>query len=238
MNGIDCFVQGFGLVKKPGLRRYVIVPALINAAVLGLMIALTASEFSPWVEKLIAYLPEWLFFLSWLIRMLAYIIVIFILFYLFTIVANIVSSPFNALLSIKVEEALIGKSLVSNISMWVILPRAIMRELSKLRYLLPRLLGLLVLSVIPGINVVAPFLWVLFSGWMMAIQYTDYAADNNEVSFKELRQRLARNRIDSVLFGVPAYLMLAIPVLNLLLLPVAVAGGTVFWVKNLRYQTL
>jgi CysZ protein len=234
MNGFDCFMEGFRLVLKPGLRRYVIAPALINTVVLALMISVSISEFGPWVDRLIAFLPDWLSFLSGLIWFLASVIVAFFLFYLFTIVANIIAAPFNALLSIKVEESLIGKSLVSSSSFWLILPRALWRELSKLAYLLPRMLGLLLISVIPVINAAAPFLWILFSAWMMAVQYTDYAADNNEVSFSELRQRLAGKRFESVSFGLPAYLLLAIPFVNLILLPVAVAGGTVFWVKNLR----
>ena len=234
MNGIDCFMEGFRLVTKPGLRRYVIIPTLINAIVLALMIVVSINEFSPWVEYLISFLPGWLSFLSWLIWVFASLIVAFILFYLFTIVANIIASPFNALLSIKVEESLIGRSLASTVSLWMILPRAIMREFSKLMYLLPRLIALLLISVIPVVNAAAPFLWIIFSAWMMAVQYADYAADNNEISFSELRKRLAGKRFESILFGFPAYLMLAIPFVNLVLLPVAVAGGTVFWVKNLR----
>lgn len=234
MNGIDCFMEGFRLVSKPGLRRYVIIPALINTLVLVLMVAVSVSVFSPWVESLISFLPDWLSFLSWLVWTLASIIVAFVLLYLFTIIANVVASPFNAILSVKVEESLLGETLSSSASMWMILPRAFWREMTKLMYLLPRLLGLLLLSVIPVVNAAAPFLWILFSAWMMAVQYTDYAADNNEISFRELRNRLAGKKIQSVLFGLPAYLLLAIPVVNLILLPVAVAGGTVFWVKNLR----
>ncbi len=227
-------MEGFRLVSKPGLRRYVIIPALINTLVLVLMIAISVSVFSPWVESLISFLPDWLSFLSWLVWTLASIIVAFVLVYLFTIIANVVASPFNAILSVKVEESLLGETLSSSASMWMILPRAFWREMTKLMYLLPRLLGLLLLSVIPVVNAAAPFLWILFSAWMMAVQYTDYAADNNEISFRELRNRLAGKKIQSVLFGLPAYLLLAIPVVNLILLPVAVAGGTVFWVKNLR----
>ena len=149
-------------------------------------------------------------------------------------VANIVAAPFNALLSIRVEEHLVGSLSESNSSLWMIMPRALWREVTKLLYLLPRLLGLLLLSVIPVVNAAAPVLWILFGTWMMAIQYTDYAADNNEVSFTDLRGRLAEARMQSIMFGLPAYLLLAIPVVNLIILPVAVAGGTVFWVKNLR----
>ncbi len=234
MKGIDCFFEGFTLVRKPGLRQYVIIPAIINMIVLTLMISATVSQFDGWVARMTAWLPDWLSFLSGLVWLLAVIATIFALFYLFTIVANIVAAPFNALLSIRVEEYLVGQISESNISLWMIMPRAIWREISKLLYLLPRLLGLLLLSIIPVVNAAAPILWILFGTWMMAVQYTDYAADNNEISFTELRRRLAETRMQSIMFGLPAYLLLAIPVVNLIILPVAVAGGTVFWVKNLR----
>ena len=234
MNGIDCFVEGFSLVRKPGLRRFVIVPTAINIIVLAAMIAAGVSQFNDWVDSVTAMVPEWLSFLSWLIWPLAVLVVTFALFYLFTIAANIIASPFNALLSIKVEELMVGKPFMSTASVWLILPRAVWRETSKLSYLLPRLAGLLLLSVIPVVNAVAPVLWILFGAWMMAVQYTDYAADNNEISFSELRKRLAGARLQSILFGMPAYLLLVIPVVNLVLMPVCVAGGTVFWVNNLR----
>ena len=69
---------------------------------------------------------------------------------------------------------------------------------------------------------------------MVAIQYCDYGADNNQVSFRVLRKRMALHKLSAVSFGVPINIMLAIPLVNLFLLPIAVAGGTVFWVRNLR----
>ncbi|MDP6096873.1 MAG: sulfate transporter CysZ [Gammaproteobacteria bacterium] len=238
MNGIDCFIEGFKLVRKPGLRRYIIVPTVINIFVLVLLITVSVSQFDYWVDGLMGILPEWMSFLSWLIKLLAVLIVAFLLFYLFTIIANIIASPFNALLSIKVEEHLVGKIPASTTSIWLIIPRAFAREISKLVYFLPRLAGLLLVSIVPLVNTAAPVLWLLFGAWMMAIQYTDYAADNNEIGFSDLRRGLGRSRLQTVLFGTPVYLLLAIPLANLILLPVAVAGGTVFWVNNLRGKIL
>jgi len=68
---------------------------------------------------------------------------------------------------------------------------------------------------------------------MMSVQYTDYAADNNGISFSELRRRLGGDRINSFGFGLAVYLMMLIPLLNLVLIPAAVAGGTVLWVERL-----
>ncbi len=231
-------MDGFRLVRQRGLRQYVIIPALINMFVFITMIALSVSQFELWVTSAVAWLPDWLSFLSWLIWLLSVILVVFVLFFTFTIIANIIASPFNALLSVKVEEHILGAKLTSTTSLLLILPRALGREVVKFLYFVPRLVGLLLLSVIPVVNVIAPIAWIMFSAWVMAIQYTDYAADNNDTSFRELRRRLGEVPLQSLLFGIPAYFLLAIPLVNLVLMPVAVASGTVFWVKNLRQVDL
>ena len=234
MNGIDCFFEGVKLVRQPGLRQYVIIPVIINILILSIIMVYGVSQYDLWIETLAGWLPEWLQFLSWLIGLLTAIVVFAFGIYTFSIVANIIASPFNAVLSEKVEEYLVPGYQSQSINVAIVLFRAIGREFTKLLYFLPRLLGLVILSFIPGVNVFAPFAWILFGGWMMSVQYTDYAADNNQVSFVELRRRLRGNLFQAILFGLIVYFVVAIPLLNLVLIPVAVAGGTVFWVEALR----
>jgi CysZ protein len=234
MNGIDCFFAGLKLVRQPGIRQYVIVPLLINIVVLTAVLTYGMSQYETWQLALTNWLPDWLQFLSWIIGFLASIVIFTLTIYSFSIIANVIASPFNAVLSEKVQETLTGERPVQNINVFIILGRALGREFSKLLYFLPRLLGLLLLSIIPAVNVIAPFAWILFGAWMMAVQYTDYAADNNQISFKELRRGLRTNLTQALLFGVLVYFFVAIPFLNLILIPVAVAGGTVYWVHWLK----
>jgi CysZ protein len=234
MTGLECFLDGFQLIRRPGLRRYFIVPCLINAVVLTLLVVLSYSHFGDWVAIIVAWFPDWMSALYWLVWGISLIVLLVLILFVFTFVANIIASPFNAILSIKVEQVLTGAAPVSTVSPWLILPRSVARELGKLRYILPRLLGLLLITIIPVINTVAPFLWVLFGAWMMSIQYADYAADNNDVSFGELQSRMRARRFDALMFGLPAYLLLTVPVVNLVLMPIGVAGGTRFWVEHLR----
>ncbi len=234
MSGFDCFFDGFSLITKRGLRRYFIVPTLINAIVLIALVVFSWTRFTSWVDGIMGYFPEWASFLYWLIWLIAFIIVLFLVLYSFTLIANLIAAPFNALLSIKVEQVLTGKAPVSQVSPWLILPRALWREVSKLLYVLPRLLVLIIITIIPLINTVSPILWVLFGAWMMSIQYTDYGADNNDVTFADLKERLGRRRFQAVMFGLPAYLLLTVPFVNLILMPVGVAGGTRFWVEHLK----
>ncbi len=234
MNGAACFLEGLSLIRKPGLRKYVIVPALINTIILVVMITAGIGYIDAWVTAFVDRLPEWLSFLSWLVWLLAVMVVAMLLLYAFTVIANLIASPFNALLSAAVEKRLTGATPVSAISIWLVLPRALRREWQKMLYMLPMLLGLALLSLIPLLNTLAPAFWVLFGAWMMTVQYVDYAADNNDVEFRDLRHRLGRHRLQAILFGIPVWLLLVIPVLNLVLMPAAVAGATVFWVRRLK----
>lgn len=234
MTGLDCFLNGFSLILKPGLRQYFVIPILINTVVLLLLAGTGYQYFNSWIDIIMGWFPDWMSALYWLVWIIALLVVLVLVLFLFTFIANIIASPFNALLSIKVEEQLTGSPPVSNVSIWMVLPRTIAREVMKLFYVIPRLLFLVILTVIPVVNTVSPFLWVLFGAWMMAIQYADYGADNNDLSFGELKDRLGDCRMDAVMFGLPAYLLLTVPVVNLILMPVGVAGGTRFWVEHLR----
>jgi CysZ protein len=233
MNGIECFLEGFRLVRQPGIRRYVFIPLAINIVVLSAVMFYGVGQYDALMAAIIGWLPDWLSFFASIIGFLAALIIFAVGIYLFTIIANIIASPFNAILAEKIEEWLVPGLVRESPGVLLIVGRSVAREFSKLLYLLPRLVGLLLLSVIPVVNAFAPFAWILFGAWMMAVQYADYGADNNQLSFPKLRQRLGQAKLQSLLFGLIVYFILAIPVLNLFLIPIAVAGGTVLWVKHL-----
>ncbi|WP_082873138.1 sulfate transporter CysZ, partial [Oleiphilus sp. HI0079] len=113
-----------------------------------------------------------------------------------------------------------------------LIPRTVFRELRKLMYYLPRVLALFVLGLIPGVNAIVAIVWIVFSGWMMAIQYVDYPADNNGVSFDDLRKILGQHRGAALGFGLCTFGLTLVPIINLIILPAAVCGGVVFWVKK------
>lgn len=236
MNGIDCFFEGARLVMRPGIRTYVIVPFILNTILFAAVVGWGAAQLDVMMSWINGLLPDWLSFLAGLLALIAMIAAFLVFVLVFAILASIISSPFLALLSEKIEEALTGVRPSASGNLLVITFRALGREVAKLIYYLPRLLGIFVLTLIPVINVVSPVLWVLFGAWMMAIQFTDYAADNNGVPFSELRDRLGISRFQALLFGLVAYVALAIPIINLVLIPVSVAGGTVFYVERLKHQ--
>jgi O-acetylhomoserine/O-acetylserine sulfhydrylase-like pyridoxal-dependent enzyme len=68
-------------------------------------------------------------------------------------------------------------------------------------YYLPRVVLVLIATLIPVFTPFSPLLWFLFGAWMMAIQYGDYPMDNNGVTFRRLKSNLKQRRITSMGFG-------------------------------------
>jgi CysZ protein len=69
---------------------------------------------------------------------------------------------------------------------------------------------------------------------MLAIQYVDYSYDNHQISFKQLKKDLKSDRLTALGFGTATTLMSMIPLLNLIAIPAAVCGGTVFYLERLQ----
>jgi CysZ protein len=137
----------------------------------------------------------------------------------------------------KAEELITGQPLevyTNAIAIALAVPRALLREIQKLAHYLPMAFAVLIISFIPGVNVIAPLLWILLGAWMMSLQFVDYPMDNHRLPFREVRSACAAHRMASMSFGASVAFASGIPVLNLFLIPAGVTGATLFWCENLR----
>lgn len=235
LTGPQYLQEGFNIIRQPGMRRFVIAPILINLLVFAGLIYYSITRVHGWIDSMISWLPDWLSWLQFILWILVVALMVLIFLFTFTMLCSIIAAPFYGLLAEKVEVYIRGEDHFPPFS-WAefsaMIPRTIGRELRKLGYFLPRALGLLVLSFIPGVNIIAAPLWLLFNIWSMAIQYIDYPADNNKVSWPEMLHWLQTKRMTSLSFGGVTYLLLMVPILNLVVMPAAVAGGTVLWIRE------
>ncbi|MFC3606640.1 sulfate transporter CysZ [Stutzerimonas tarimensis] len=227
--------EGLRLVLSPGLRLFVIIPVTINLLLFAGLVYFAVSQFRGWVEGLMPSLPAWLAFLEYLLWPLFVLLVLVMVFFTFTLVANLIAAPFNGFLSEKVEVMVRGDDAAPPFrwaELLAMLPRTIGRELRKLGYFLPRAAALLVLSFIPVLNLLAAPLWLLFGAWMMAVQYIDYPADNHKMGWNEMMGWLRQRRMRSLGFGAVTYAALLVPLVNLLIMPAAVAAATLMWMEE------
>ncbi|WP_461537769.1 sulfate transporter CysZ [Spongorhabdus nitratireducens] len=233
--GVKYFITGIRLLPKPGIRAFVILPLLANLLVFSGMIYYGSSQFSDWMSGFMGSIPGWLSFLEYVLWPIFALTIAVAVFFLFTIVANLIAAPFNGLLAERIQQQHAPDSLPQTFGMkdWMMLvPRSLSRELQKIMYYLPRALLLLVLTFIPVINLITPILWFLFSAWMLAIQYCDFAADNQQISFKAMLRQLKDDWGGSLGLGICLSLAMLIPGVNLILMPAAVIAGSLLWCQR------
>lgn len=239
LSGAAYLLRGLGLVNSPGLRRYVVMPLLVNVLVFGALIWLAASQFGALVDATLPQLPEWLVWLAWLMWVLFAFAAALVVFFGFSLLANLIAAPFNALLAEAVERKLTGQPPPAGTSIAQTvadIPATLWEELRKIGYFARWGIPLLALFFIPAVNLVAPLLWLVFSAWMLAVEYADYPMGNHGVRPSEQRTILAANRMLSLGFGSAVMLATLVPLVNFLVMPVAVAGATALWVERLRTE--
>ena len=238
VSGALYFVRGLALMTRPGIRVYVVVPLLTNVVLFTALIYFGASWLVAFAGDL---LPGWLDFLAWILVPVFVVAALMAGFYTFNLVANFIAAPFSSLLAEAVERHLTGRPPPSAGGGWrtffTELGATLVAEVRKLAYVAIRSLPPLVLFLIPGINVVAPVVWMVVSAWMLAVTYVDYPMGNHGIGFDELLARLRRRRLLGLGFGGAVMAALAVPVLNFLVIPCAVAGATAMWVEQLDGDT-
>ena len=231
--GPTYLLEGVRVLRKPGLRRFVLMSLLINVLLFGGLIGLAYGWVDDSSRYLVAKLPDWLHWLSYLVIPVFVLTSLVVIFYGFSIVANLIAAPFNGMLAEAVECHLTGRRLEGDWRQLLrdVLP-SILSELRKLLYFALRALPLLVLLLVPLVNVAASVLWVLFSAWMMTVQYVDFPMANHGLFFKDQRARLRKRPLLAWSFGGLVMLATLVPVLNFFVMPAAVAGATVLWVRE------
>ena len=171
MKGVGYALTGLRWLPKNGLRRFVAMPLLINVVLFGAGVWWTYGQFERFDQVLQGWLPTWLDWLHWLIWPIFALTVLIAVFYSFSVVANLLAAPFNSLLAEQVEQLTEpGNAPRPAASLtWKELVLSPLAGLNRLLYFIGWAIPLLLLSFVPGVNVAAPVLWVLFSAWMLAL---------------------------------------------------------------------
>ncbi|MEB8432212.1 sulfate transporter CysZ [Cocleimonas sp. KMM 6892] len=244
LQGMKYAFSGFSLITKKGIRPFVLIPLVINIAVFSVAIWLASSQFEALMNYLTGWLPSWMpdFIktgLEWLLWPLFAILILIAVYYTFTIIANLIAAPFNSILAERVEQQLKGQPITEQKgfkAMMKTLGKTMGSEVSKVLYMLKWVPLLLLISVIPVVNVISPFAWGIYGAWMLSLQYTDFAMGNHQLFIKEELPLLRKNRSMALGFGGVLTVLMMIPIVNFIVMPVGVAGGTRYWVESLSKQ--
>jgi CysZ protein len=187
-------------------------------------VALTLGYY--YIDSLInAFIPSWLHWLHWLLWPLFFVSFFIVGFFSFTVLANLLAAPFYGKLAAKTLTLINPEAIAVSEQPFT---KVIVAETKRILYILRLAIPLLVVSFIPGINLIAPLLWALFSAWSMSLEYMAYPLENAGILFIEQKQLLKSIRWGALSFGGMAVLGLSIPIINIIIAPAAVIAATLY----------
>jgi len=239
ITGISYLFKALPLLTQPGIKSYVIIPLLINIFFFSIGIYFGFAYFGEYMEKFLDTSGMW----SWVaaivefIKPLLYVVfglaLLVLIFYTFSLMANIIAAPFNSLLAEATEKHLTGKVFSESGGMKQVMKDLIPTVLMEVRKLIYMILWsipfLIMLFVIP---IIGPIIWFLFTAWMMSLQYMDYPMANHKLTFAQQRACQGKNRLFSMGFGGITMGASMIPLVNFIIMPTAVIAATIIWVEQ------
>ncbi|GGY75362.1 sulfate transporter CysZ [Cellvibrio zantedeschiae] len=232
---LNCFTEGLSLIFSKGFRRFIFIPLLLNLLIFIALSSVALDYAQALFSNLETYLPHWLLWLKWLLWPLLVLITLIVYAYCFNLITTIIAAPFLGLLAEKIE-AHITRNIPAEETLASLIPRTFKREFTKLIYFVPRSLaiGLIIFMLIflPGANFLGVLIGGLWGSWCLALQFCDYAADNHQLPFTMVRQQLGQQKISSFMFGGLVLAGSMTPFLNIVITPLAVAAGTIYWTRK------
>jgi len=222
------------LLSRPGLWIWALIPFLLNILFFFLLGWGVWHFVHPWLERaFFAAHNPWMGFLGWFFGVLFWLLMFVLILFSFVPVATLIASPFNDILSEKVERIYAGLIVRERFS-WRDMARAVAVGLhASLRLSLATLLLLgcaLVLHVIPVIgSVLATALSAAITIRFLSLQFTAYSMDRRFYSYAQRRDFLRRHRARTLGLGVMAFLVMMVPVVNALFIPISAIAGTLLF---------
>ena len=239
LTGAKYFLKGLQLINVSGVRRYFLIPLLINIFIFSAALWVAISQFEIFINWALSELPGWLSWLEWVMWPLFTLTFFAIVFFGFSIIANIIAAPFNGPLAAALERHLTGdQSISTGKSFTEECKDAISNEMIKLKHSLYLMMPLIFLSLMslafPLISPAVSLLWLVYAIWVLTLEYADFPMANHGMAFRHIREKLAEKRFLSLGFGSMVMLATLIPFINFLVMPVAVAGATLMYVREFK----
>lgn len=231
--GLALLLRGFQLVFSSPKRVLVgAVPAVITAALMITGWVLLFTNIESIADWLTGFADSWSETLRDVVEVAVGISVIAVVLglsvLLFTAITIMIGGPFYEYIAEEVEDELGGVPGAEQVGWWrgfaVGLRSTLLLVGTSILFAIP----LFVCGFIPFVGqTVVPVLAVCINGYLLGIELTGIPFTRRGKSFKERRRVLATRRSMVLGFAVPAYLLCLIPLAAMIVIPAAMAGGTV-----------
>lgn len=239
------------LLDNPNLRKYLIIPVIINILV-GIVTYICLLNPSLKIfdkltnqliinsDKIIDKLPEWLNFIIGIIIFLTFIFKVILAIILLIIIGLIISQfgfllgiPWYGKLSEKIEILKTGTLELIEINIFQEISRAILFEIKKLILIILFSIPLFFINLIPSIgNFISLIGGIALTITIICLDFCDATLERKRLTFRQKLQFIWGNFPQTVGFGLTSLALISIPLLNLIVIPLCVCAGTILVCEN------
>lgn len=216
------------------LWKYASAPLFISSVILGTSYVILYHWFFKLMQPYAA--QEWYWrAMYYAIALIVTLLLLVVFFFLFTRIASALAAPFNEMISQKTEEIVKGTFHDEPFSFFRMLKdsgRSVAHSFKILGAYLFFLAGGLLLLLIPGIGALLySVASALLSSYLLAYEYLGYPMDRRRLTFSEKMKFLRSRLVTTMGFGLGNLAVASIPLVNVLFIPAAVAGGTLLFLE-------
>ncbi len=172
-------------------------------------------------------------FLHIIILVLSFITLLVVCYFIILIIGGIISAPFNENISLIIEEAITGKKSDYHPGFWKDTWYNIISEIKKLVFYFLLLLIFFLIGFIPLIGqIISVVLSTVFSFFFNALDFFDYPMTRKYYTLRNKIKITYSQPMYSLGFGCASFLIMFLPVVNVLLKPLCVVSGTAFFFEK------
>ncbi|MEI7483788.1 MAG: EI24 domain-containing protein [Ignavibacteriota bacterium] len=239
------FIEGFfypfkniGLFfKYPKTILYSIIPVSLNLIIYVLSFVYFFNKIMYGSGKLTGAMgPDPGFFAEFfhaVILVVSFLILLVLCYFIIVIVGGIVSAPFNENISLIIEEALTGRKTDYHPGFWKDTWYNILAELKKLAFYFSFLLIFFLIGFIPLIGeIISVVLGTIFSFFFNALDFFDYPMTRKYFTLRDKIKVTYAKPMYTLGFGCASFLIMFLPVVNVLMKPLCVVSGTAFYFEK------
>ena len=221
----------------PRLLPYILIPFVINVAVFSGAVYLGLDFFSTTVQDFLPGGEAWYWvLLYWLVWIVAVLVTALLVFFTFTVVGNLIASPFNDLLSERTEEVLSGRTHNEAFSLGQFLHdawRTVLMEGRKMLIFVLAMVIILPLNLLPGIGQgLYTVLAVSLTLFFLCFEYLGFVMVRKRQFFRQQKRYILARKCLMLGFSCGVVVLLAIPFFQMLCIPLAVIGMTRLWCEE------
>ena len=230
---VKVFFKSIQVIKQD---KYILFLSLIPVF-LGSLIYFFLGKFlygdilekgSKWVESTVNA-GEWGSVIYYVLMILLTILMYFIVSWTFVLIVSVIASPFNDILSSRVEKLIFKEQMTpikeSFLNIFKNLVKTILNELKKIVFIVFITLISFSLSFIP---ILVPISLIL-SGLLISANFLDYSWSRHELSLTECLSSIRKSFIENTVAGLLFMTLLSIPLVNIFCLPFAVIYFTILY---------